>query len=863
MSTDTPTIEPPSEERLAEALQEYQAALDSGLPMDRDALLRRFPDVPELADDLDALDALQGVERELHPEEATGPRLDDFEILREIGRGGMGVVYEARHRSLDRRVAIKVLTRAAGMDPLARQRFLHEGRVAALIDHPNVVPVFQVGEADGVPFYVMPLIDGESLAAVIRRNGPDEIPFRSMARIGLQAAEALAAAHVRDIVHRDIKPGNVLLDAAGKAWIVDFGLAETPFADGLTRTGARLGTPRYMSPEQITGPRDRVDSRTDIYSLGITLYELLTSKPAFAGDSETDLLQRIINTEPPKPSQINPAVPPDLETVVLKASARDPADRYQSSTALADDLRRFLEHRPVLARRPTMRARLRKWLRRNRRPVAITATTLIAGALLGLGTSTLVVWSAYRAEQTARAHADRNLTLAMGALSDLGAMSDEVVSHSASLQRRRLAILENMSERLAPFADDRSLPISVRREIAIIEFRRGFAMTDDRDPDERIASFRRAKSRFDALSTEDPDNAELWYDRAEAGQSLARQMDAFHPADDVERLRNEALWHSMEAERRLPGRPEPRLMSALLRTDIANCRESRNGPPGSALPTMLDELRLHEELRDRYPVGHPRSYMRLALTWIYLAHKYESLGRLDDAENAWRSAVSNHQHLVEHFAHEPFTVRDQSQLAGGGLALLLFQRGKLVEAEQRFQNCLHELERAAAADPDNSLHSSSIVSFCLRLASVRHAGGDLDAARAACELCRTSMRKHGSRCNPYIQAEALLLLPLAEFRDPRRANEIVSHDRPDRRSGLQALARYRIEDYAAALKIAEDSKYLINQIVRPACLVKLGRLDEARRELDQVIPKLKSPPLLEPLFVPFLREVEELATAGR
>jgi eukaryotic-like serine/threonine-protein kinase len=359
-------------------------------------------------------------------EEAASGCLGDFRILREIGRGGMGVVYEAEQVSLRRRVALKVLPFAATLDPRHLQRFHNEARAAAGLHHEHIVPVYGVGCERAVHFYAMQLIEGRTLAALIlelRRGGgpspgPDPRPtgpyvpgtpaptaadaetavadagvstgqttrppgyFRYVAGLGTRAAEALEHAHALGVVHRDVKPANLMIDGRGKLWVTDFGLARFRADAGLTMTGDLVGTLRYMSPEQALAKHGLVDHRTDVYALGATLYELLTLRPAVDGKDREDILRKIVFEQPPPPRTLDRSIPADLETITLKALAGDPAERYATAQELADDLGRFLEDRPIRARRPTLRQRAGKWARRHRAVLlAATAAAVLAGAL--------------------------------------------------------------------------------------------------------------------------------------------------------------------------------------------------------------------------------------------------------------------------------------------------------------------------------------------------------------------------------------------------------------------------------------------------------------------------------------------------
>jgi eukaryotic-like serine/threonine-protein kinase len=311
-------------------------------------------------------------------------QLDEFRIIREIGRGGMGIVFEAYQGSLNRHVALKMLPNRGDV-----ARFRREAKAAGRLHHTNIVPVFGIGEYEGRHYYVMQFIAGRGLDNLLaeRRNGRGQtgdgaaataIDYRAAARIGVQAAEALAYAHSQGVIHRDVKPSNLLLDAQGTVWITDFGLAhDSTDTETLTNTGEFLGTLRYTAPERIAG---RCDARADIYGLGVSLYELACGRPAFAQTDRAALLNRVVHHDPLPPHLLERRVPRDLETIILKAIARDPAHRYTAASELAEDLRRFLEDRPIRARRASMAERAWRWSKRN--PWLAVAITSTAAALM-------------------------------------------------------------------------------------------------------------------------------------------------------------------------------------------------------------------------------------------------------------------------------------------------------------------------------------------------------------------------------------------------------------------------------------------------------------------------------------------------
>jgi WD40 repeat protein/serine/threonine protein kinase len=342
--------------------------------------------------------------------------LGDFRIVRELGRGGMGVVYEAVQMSLGRRVALKVLRDSAALDPKRLHRFHLEAQAAASLRHPHIVPVFATGSDDGIAYYAMQYLECRDLGRIIRelrgadatQTNADEGPRvearkplfdlsstyeRDVARLAHQAAIALDYAHANDVLHRDIKPSNLLIDEKGHLWITDFGVARIKGGLDLTRTGEALGTPRYMSPEQAIGSRTPLDGRTDVYSLGATLYEILTLVPAFPGEDLVDLLRRIREVEPTPPRKLAPRIPIELETIVMKAMAKAGGERYQTAAELADDLDRFLNDRPIRASRASFLTRAGKWTRRYRRLVAAgCAAALLLAVALATAVFQYTIW---------------------------------------------------------------------------------------------------------------------------------------------------------------------------------------------------------------------------------------------------------------------------------------------------------------------------------------------------------------------------------------------------------------------------------------------------------------------------------------
>ncbi len=447
--------------RVASVLAAYLTDLEAGKRPSREELLQRHSEIAgALADCLDIVDfvhlaAARGSSTGPlgSPKDALPPDtiLGEYRLVREIGRGGMGIVYEAEQVSLGRRVALKVLSEAAALDPMKLQRFRVETQAVTQLNHPHIVPIFAVGSERGTHHYAMQYIDGPTLADVIHQQrqysprpvgAPEGEPlssvtapvssgralaprgltaeeagsgafelspsgsnalrgrgaFRALARLAIQAAEALDHAHAMGILHRDIKPSNLLVDARGNLWVTDFGLARFQDEPGLTRTGELLGTLRYIAPELVLGHQTIHDPRSDIYSLAVTLYELLTLRPVFDGRDRQALLRQIGQAEPIPPRRIDPTIPRDLETIVLKAMDKEPIRRYSTARELAEDLGRFLEDKTIRARRATPAERAAKWARRHRAVLGVAATV----AFLALAVATPLLW--WEQRNTARTY---------------------------------------------------------------------------------------------------------------------------------------------------------------------------------------------------------------------------------------------------------------------------------------------------------------------------------------------------------------------------------------------------------------------------------------------------------------------------
>ena len=387
------------EQRLQKVLADYIKAVEAGEPPDRAALLASHPD---LADDLHAcfcnreeLDRLSGLFRAESPVGSFPCAFGSYELLQELGRGGMGIVFKARDTKVGRIVALKMIHGGRLASREDKERFRIEVEATASLDHPLVVPIYEVGESGGQPYFTTKFMEGGSLDARLDEFRSDP---RAAARLVASAARTVHHAHQRGLMHRDLKPANLLIDAEGRPHVTDFGLALRTDADKrLTTDGTVVGTASYMAPEQARGDR-KLTTAVDIYALGAILYEILSGSVPFAGDSPVATLQLVLEKDPLAPSSLDPGVNRDLEKVCLKCLEKDPNRRYGSAEALAEDLERWLEGQPVVARPVGTAGRAWRWCRRHPAAAALAAVT----ALLSLGVLLAVLQGYSRAEAERR-----------------------------------------------------------------------------------------------------------------------------------------------------------------------------------------------------------------------------------------------------------------------------------------------------------------------------------------------------------------------------------------------------------------------------------------------------------------------------
>jgi serine/threonine protein kinase len=818
---------------VVKALEEYWEAVESGQPPDLQAFLARHAEIAQsLAECLEGLAWMNAVADQLPPpvpshSGAVGPPagdleagipLGDFHLVREVGRGGMGVVYEAEQLSLGRRVALKVLPFAAGLDGRQLQRFKTECQAAARLHHGHIVPIHAVGCERGTHYYAMQFIDGRTLAAVIadlrahteerRTNGEarraKETPvglrhstldilssftlrpsafFRTVAQWGIQAAEALDYAHRQDVIHRDIKPANLLVDGQGNLWITDFGLARLQGESGLTRTGDLVGTLRYMSPEQALGQPQRVDHRADIYSLGVTLYEVITLEPAVPGGDRQEVLRRIERDEPRRPRLLNRALPPELETILRKAIAKEPAERYATAQEFADDLRRFLEDKPIRARRPSLRQVMAKWARRHRGIVVTAAVATLMGLALGvvgLVLSNIRIRQKNAQAEAASQRAARSVALAMRALDRIYLRVAEERSprdpRREQEDRELLALALGFYEEVAR---ESNADPETRKMVAIACFRIGNiqALLGQHGPAKQ--AYERGLALSEKLMAECPTaydiRANAGYGRRNLAELLIKTGDRSRAEDQYQRC----LELSIALAADFPGIPA-------VRHDLA-CSHCCLG--------------------------------------IFLA----DAGTCAQAEDHHRQAVALGEQLVQEFLAVA-AYRESLAAANGNLANLLRKIGRPAEAETCYRRALDLYARLAAEDPKPSYRERE-AKACLNLAALL-AHREPGAAQALYQRALDLQTRLAADCPavPEYRAEQadirnLLGRLLAEGREREAAAE---HFRQARELGEKLVTDFpKVPHYRTLLAHIRGNL---------GCLArKTGEPAAAQKHLDQAV----------------------------
>jgi tetratricopeptide (TPR) repeat protein len=583
---------------------------------------------------------------------ANGRRFGGYELIEEIGRGGMGVVYKARQIALNRTVALKLILSGRAASTAELERFRTEAESAARLSHPNIVRIFDVGVAEGRPYLSLEYVDGASLQKKLAA-GP--LPFREAAELTRTLALAVHDAHQQGVIHRDLKPDNVLLMANGVPKIADFGLArqEGDAPAGQTRSGAVLGTPAYMSPEQAAGDRAAIGPATDIYSLGAMLYEMLTGRPPFHAANVIDVLSAIRNDEPLAPHRLTARLPRDLDTICLKCLAKEPAGRYASADALAADLQRFIDGEPILARRIGVAGQTWRWCRRKPLVATLLAALLVACAAGMAG----VTWQWRRAEKIAiAAQFDR----------------DEAHRQRGEAVRERNRAVAEQDRAEAHYVRARQVLDQLTQLGVEMSNRQGMAETSRN-------ILQQALTFYEGFLQERSDDPAVQLDTGRACQRAAlinQQLGRMDAAEPILRRGVKILDELIEQEP----------LNAGARKALADCLVNlafvlrHRGDPRASLTTYERTVGVLEELHRAYP--DRRDYaVGLGNSLVNQSVVFRMLNRADDALKTLRRAIEIEEPLLQADpAHRVLKV--ELSLALDDYGAMLWERGKHVDGER-------------------------------------------------------------------------------------------------------------------------------------------------------------------------------------
>jgi serine/threonine protein kinase len=872
-------LPPEQQERLACILDEYLQGVECGRPVSPEALLKRYPaDAEYLREYLSGLNLFHAVAvtpsaagTSLMVGRRAGQTIGDFQLIREIGRGGMGVVYEAVQTSLNRRVALKVLPFSVGHDSKHIARFKHEAQSAAHVQHPHIVPVFAIGEEDGVHYYAMQLIEGQSLAAMVQRrsteqqlpaaattislnqetvcgrqilppatdelaNANADAPERpaltaeetrrhilAVTRLGVQAALALHAAHEFGVIHRDVKPSNLLVDAAGKLWITDFGLARCREGSGLTQSGDVVGTMRYMSPEQAVGRGPLVDHRTDVYSLGVTLYELATFVHPAENASDVQLFYQRMRTSSKPLRHWNRHIPADFETIVLKSMAELPQERYESAEQLADDLQRFLDGKLIAACPPSTLNKFWKWARRHRTAVRAAAGVLLLAAV-GVVVSSLLLVRQRTRTATAMAEAFRQATDQIDRNAQLGerladipgaegirrqlyeqsihfyrryaerAQHDPALARELAVTYSKIASLStkvgNQQQALRFHQDAERLverlvnahpgDVAYARDLALCQNNLGLALSELGRSAEALALLRQAEQRQTELLSADPESPQLSADLATTYSNLGLVLtQAGDNSKGVEKLKA-----AIAIQRQLlaAGTGDKQLGRTLASAynNLAAAQADSDVTAASASYQQAIELQRQLLAGDQL---NETLQSELARTYNNLGYLLSRHGRWGEALKCYREAIAYQDRLAATPQASAEFLRDAA-VSHNNLGMALSSLGKLAEAEASFHKAIDWGQRVvtlAAGEPHALSDLGGMYNNLATLLDKLHRSADADPYyRRAIKFQRLALKaapNNAAVCDLLAKHYLNYATNLGERRQFEKARKIVEQRR--------------------------------------------------------------------------------------
>jgi eukaryotic-like serine/threonine-protein kinase len=765
-----------TDDRFQSLLEQLLAEVRNGREPSLEEICIQHPDfetqLRELLPTMIAIERLKPSKSNLpHPFTLdAGAEIGNYQILREIGRGGMGVVYEAIQAPLGRRVALKLLSSGDKASSLLVERFRREAQIAAQLHHTNIVPVHGAGESGGHLFYAMQFIDGQSLMDFLRMHVVRKEPSqplapepslhdsgsacsvgqagtpgtwepgltsvadpREVARIGAEIAGALEHAHSQRILHRDIKPSNILIDRQGRAWITDFGLAKPTESPDLTATGDLVGTLRYMAPERFHGDSD---ARSDIYSLGVTLYEALLGHPAICGKDNASVVAELSKGRQIQIAKGERNIPPDLRTIVNKAMRNSPVDRYSTAGELASDLSRFLENRPIAARRASWVRQTVLWAERNPLLAAVSAA-LVAVTMLGI---VGLAWMWQRSESL-REQAEMNLVESQKNLQLAIAAVDQFCDKVTDDPRLVAHDFRPLRQRLLKTAVDFHQQLLARREQSLrprLDLARAYARLgrlsaeiDSRDQTRQYLE--QAVAAFAELYHEDPANSEIRHEYARVVAELALQTDSTGGIDVAEQLYRKAIALMELSTSDLPNDELERArllhnFSLFLRRHL---RASESEAP------LIESLEILEKLHAAAPdAENCRTELANALLQLGEYYRAVDVRRWRESESIYKRALSLQEPLLKREIVSS-ELRAFEAHANYRIASIYRLASRDQEAETVFKTSIEILRPLVADHPSVTGFRASLASVLNDLGELYAASGDYDRAHVLWSESRT------------------------------------------------------------------------------------------------------------------------------
>ena len=748
------------------------------------------------------------------PRERPTPAIDGYEILGELGRGGMGIVYRARHVRLNRPCVLKMILAGDHASPQAIARFLAEAKAVARLRHANVVLIHHVGEAAGLPFFELEYIEGGSLD--LQLDGTPWPPERAAALVEA-LARGVAEAHRMGIIHRDLKPGNVLLAADGTPKITDFGLAKSLTEDsGLTQTGAIMGTPGYMAPEQAEGKASAVGPLADVYSLGAILYVLITGRPPFRGATVLETLEQSRTTQPVPPSRLVPGLARDIETIALTCLQREARKRYSSAAALAEDVRRFLDRHPILARRISSSERVYRWCKRN--PVVTgllgTVAALVVVGFVGAITAAIYFGQAAASERLARVDADNarkvaderrrdaegsraealsqkhqaeaSYALARKAVDDSFAkVSESALLKVPGLRPLRRELMESARPFYEEFLRDREGDPALLTDLAATQFRIGQILADLGEQDKARLTLGRAVELYDKALADRPGEVAL----------LERQAEVWHRLGDLDYTRDNrsayAAYRKAIAirERLAAAHPaEPRFRLALSRS--LNGLAISGAPADEKRDAYRRSLELRLKLADEIPEdpdllhGLGESFVNVGILLWNDGHREESVALVKRSIDYSRAAVARRPHDLE------FTA--DLTAAYNNCAGFFWQLGSRAEALALSGDGLALLRKFSADNPDVPAYRNALANAVGMHGKYLMDLGRTDDAVAACRQAAEMMETRPDQNVGFLATAAFYRARVAWLLAGESAPRgLPSWPEPARREVDQAIADVR------------------------------------------------------------------------